>query len=100
VKPVDFHRAATTGMIEASRLYEQRREGLGFRFLRVVEEVSAKIAEPPDIGAPASRKERKRRVPRFPFDVVYRNQEERVLILAVKHHRRKPGYWKWRRYRP
>jgi toxin ParE1/3/4 len=87
-------------MIEAARFYEQRRAGLGFRFLRVVEALCAKIAEPPDIGASVGRKERKRRVPRFPFDAVYRNQDERILILAVKHHRRKPGYWTWRRYRP
>jgi toxin ParE1/3/4 len=100
VKRVDFHRTATAEMIEAARFYEQRRKGLGFHFLQIVEEVCAKIAEPPDVGAPAARAERKRRVPRFPFDVVYRHQEERILVLAVQHHRRKPGYWKWRRYRP
>ena len=100
MKQVDVHRAATSEMIEAARFYEQRREGLGFRFLRVVEEVCAKIGESPSTGASTGGVERKRRVPRFPFDVVYRDRGEGILVLAVKHHRRKPDYWKWRRYRP
>jgi toxin ParE1/3/4 len=100
VKQADLHRAATNEMIEAARFYEQRREGLGFRFVRVVEEICAKIGEAPDIGSPAEGVERKRRVPRFPFDVVYRTHGAGILVLAIKHHRRKPGYWKWQRYRP
>ena len=86
-------------MIEAARVYEQRRGGLGFRFIRVVEEVCDKIGEFPEAGAPLGRKDRKRRVPRFPYDVVYRIAEERILVLAIKHQRRRPGYWTWRLYR-
>jgi plasmid stabilization system protein ParE len=99
VKTVDLHRQATAEMIEAARVYEQRREGLGFRFIRVVEEVCDKIGQFPEAGAPLGRKERKRRVPRFPYDVVYKTMEGRILVLAIKHHRRRPGYWTWRRYR-
>jgi toxin ParE1/3/4 len=99
VKTVDLHRQATAEMIDAARRYEQRREGLGFRFIRVVEEVCDKIGEFPEVGAPLGRKDRKRRVPRFPYDVVYRIKEEGILVLAIKHHRRRPGYWTWRRYR-
>jgi len=100
VKQVDLHRAATNEMIEAARFYEQRRKGLGLRFLRAVEEICAKIGEGPDLGAPAGGVERKCRVPRFPFDVVYSARGDGILVLAIKHHRRKPDYWKWRRYRP
>ena len=98
MKTVDLHRRATAEMIEAARVYEQRREGLGFRFIRVVEEVCDKIGELPEVGAPLGRRDRKRRVPRFPYDVLYRIKDERILVLA-KHHRRRPGYWTWRRYR-
>ena len=86
-------------MIEAARAYEQRREGFGFRFIRMVEEVCDKIGEFPEAGGPLGRMERKRRVPRFPYDVVYRITGDQILVLAIKHHRRKPGYWIWRRYR-
>ena len=99
MKTVNLHRQATAEMIDAARVYEQRREGLGFRFLRVVEEVCDKIGEFPEAGAPLGRKDRKRRVPRFPYDAVYRITEEGILVLAIKHHRRRPAYWTWRRYR-
>jgi toxin ParE1/3/4 len=60
---------------------------------------ATRLGELPEVGAPLGRKDRKRRVPRFPYDVVYRIKEERILVLAIKHHRRRPGYWTWRRYR-
>lgn len=32
----------------------------------------------------------------FPFDRVYRMREDRLEMLAIAHHRRRPGYWKTR----
>jgi hypothetical protein len=40
---------------------------------------------PPDI--------RKAGLQRFPFNVLYRVAGGAVQILAVAHHRRRPGYW-------
>jgi len=31
---------------------------------------------------------------RFPFTVVYELDSDRVTVLAVAHHRRRPGYWR------
>ena len=31
---------------------------------------------------------------RFPYSVVYEVLERTVTILAIAHHRRKPGYWR------
>lgn len=31
---------------------------------------------------------------RFPFSVAYRVELQRMLIVAVAHARRRPGYWK------
>lgn len=31
---------------------------------------------------------------RYPFGVVYRVELQRILILAVAHGRRRPGYWR------
>jgi plasmid stabilization system protein ParE len=86
-------------MVKAAQFYERRRQGLGFRFLRAVEDVSSRIGESPELGSPLGRNDRRRAVPRFPYNVAYRIEEERVVVLAVMHQRRKPGYWKWRRYR-
>jgi len=32
-------------------------------------------------------------VPGFPFSIVYRETQDQILILAVAHHYRRPGYW-------
>jgi plasmid stabilization system protein ParE len=93
VRAADFHRAATAEMIEAARFYEQRRRGAGLRFLAKVEDVFRHIVESPDAGSPLGRRDRKWTVPGFPYNVVYRVEEERVVVLAIMHQRRKPGYW-------
>jgi hypothetical protein len=33
---------------------------------------------------------------RFPFSVVYLEREHSIEVIAVAHHRRRPGYWKRR----
>ncbi len=29
----------------------------------------------------------------FPFTVVFRDSQDQIEIIAVAHHRRRPGYW-------
>jgi plasmid stabilization system protein ParE len=36
---------------------------------------------------------RKRVLHRFPYSVIYEVQGSTVTVVAVAHHRRKPGYW-------
>lgn len=36
------------------------------------------------------------RMNRFPYKVYYREASGSIQVLAVAHHRRKPGYW-WSR---
>ncbi len=33
---------------------------------------------------------------RFPYDVVFLLDRDRVVILAYAHHSRRPGYWRER----
>jgi len=33
---------------------------------------------------------------RFPFSVVYRIEPTRIVIVAMAHFRRRPGYWRSR----
>jgi len=59
---------------------------------RVIELVGAT----PELGAPYVEGEGIRRVllQRFPFAVVYQVEPELILIVAVAHQRRRPGYWR------
>lgn len=33
-------------------------------------------------------------MPRFPYSEVYRITDEQIVILAIAHLRRRPGYWR------
>jgi len=74
--------------------YEETQAGLGRRyhaeFLDVVSRVCAaptrsRIVLAPDI--------RRTMFKVFHFDIVYREVEGIVQVLAIAHHRRQPGYW-------
>ncbi len=34
---------------------------------------------------------------KYPYTIFYRLTPRRIRIVAVAHHKRKPGYWKQRR---
>lgn len=40
---------------------------------------------------------RRSNLPKFPYNILFRIDQESVRILAVRHHRRKPGYGMKRR---
>ncbi|MFY0580920.1 type II toxin-antitoxin system RelE/ParE family toxin [Cystobacter fuscus] len=79
--------------------YEGQRAGLGAEFfteLRRSLQVIAKAprANPPWSGGRARDMEVRRfLMERFPFALPYLVLEELVVVLAVAHVRRRPGYW-------
>ena len=89
-----FHPEAEAEHLETVVYYETRRAGLGALYLAAFEQAldsvrdnahRYRIVREPDI----------RRVPlaRFPLSIIYREAGERVEILAVAHHKRRPAYW-------
>lgn len=95
--PYHFHPEAKAELIEASVFYESRRVGLGKAFVTEVERVIAFICSHPEGGAPGRLQRRRVSVPGFPYSVVYRHDSESVLIFAVAHQSRRPGYWRQRK---
>jgi toxin ParE1/3/4 len=67
--------------------------GLGVKFQRAVESAVNMAIANPDGGVPLASGTRRRLVKGFPFSVVYRASKSEILVIAVMHHRRKPGYW-------
>jgi toxin ParE1/3/4 len=47
----------------------------------------------PGIGTPGVQGSRSLRLERFPYTLHYRVDGDLLVILAVAHQRRKPGYW-------
>ncbi len=96
MKPVVFHPEAEEELHSAAAYYEHCSEGLGTRFLLVVQRGIDVVASAPR-QAPVLVGEVRRRLPRpFPYGLLYRERADQIVILAVMHLRREPGAWKSR----
>ena len=81
---------------EAASFYEARVPGLGAAFLDDVERSIVLLCENPQLGEVAGRAFRKVLLRRFPYSIVYALRDKEVIIVAVAHQRRRPGYWRKR----
>ena len=72
---------------------EQRVAGLGRRFYAEVRRTENLIARFPESSQELSPGLRKRALRTFPFSLIYSIEKDGLLILAVAHQRRRPGYW-------
>lgn len=88
-----YHPKADDEVFESARLYERRREGLGWRFLRAVQRAEDRIGKGPLVFPILRDNIHKCPVRRFPFNVLFRVDADHVFVVAVAHHRRRPGYW-------
>lgn len=87
--PVHFTLAARAEVIEAHDWYEQRRPGLGRRFVEVVDGILARIAAKP-YQFPVLRGAARRAVLRgFPYSLFFLID----LVIACFHGRRNPAPW-------
>jgi plasmid stabilization system protein ParE len=98
-RSVHFDEPASAELEDAVRWYESRREGLGAEFFETVSTALSRIAENSSVGQAHSADGNTRRMllERFPYQVVYRIRPHDLVIVAVAHLKRRPGYWKNRR---
>jgi plasmid stabilization system protein ParE len=96
VIPYRFHPAAAAEVEEAALFYESRMPNLGKSFASEVERTIALVREFPDAGTSLDHNLRRVLVARFPYAIVYRHDQDAVLVLAVAHQRRRPDYWRQR----
>lgn len=73
--------------------YNEQEVGLGAAFAQEVEDAVARALAFPDSGSSASKSTKRVFVNRFPFSVVYRQDNQGIVIFAVAHHSRLPEYW-------
>ncbi len=78
----------------AARWYAARSPTAAIRFSAELDDAEAAILERPEAWPRADQGTRRYLLRRFPFSVVYRIERSRILIVAVAHGRRRPGYWK------
>ena len=77
--------------------YNNNKElGLGSRFLTAVEDATARALAYPLTGTLASEKARRMFLKDFTFALVYRPDENGIVVFALAHHARRPKYWRVR----
>jgi plasmid stabilization system protein ParE len=80
--------------------YDTQGPGLGDALVAEVDAVLASLRElpAPDVTVLMVRKPRARRIllSRFPYSVVFLRRGEEIHVVAIAHHKRKPGYWRRR----
>jgi plasmid stabilization system protein ParE len=94
--PVDFHPLADADALAARWFYARGGALLVARFLAALDAAVADIGANPGAGSPQLHGTRVWRLSRFPFHLVYVEDPAGVLVVAVAHHRRRPGYWRRR----
>lgn len=93
---VDFHPEATVELAESADWYAERSSVAARDFLVAVDLVISSIVADPDRFAKIDELHRSCSVARFPFQIVFRHDKSRVLIVAVAHAKRRPGFWSQR----
>ena len=91
-----FHEAAAEEAREAVDHYDAITQGLGDRFNNELRAAVRLIEEYPEASPVIAKAIRKKVLLEFPYTVFYRITDEEVLILAVAHQLRRPGYWRSR----
>ena len=94
--PLRLHPSAAAEARGAYRWYRQRNPLLAEIFLMEVEKAMEWIAAAPHSWPQYRGSYRRFVLGRFPFSVVYQLRDESLEVLAVAHHRRRPGYWQTR----
>lgn len=96
---VEFHPEAEEEFIEEAAFYEQQVPSLGNAFVAEVELAVTILEDYPELGAEFDSPFRYLPMRRFPHSLIYAVESHCIWIVAVGHHRRRPGYWRNRQDR-
>lgn len=88
-----FVAAARQEFLAEITYYNEAQPGLGSRFTVAVEEATARAVAFPLAGSPSISNTRRVFLKGFPFSLFYRPEGDGIVIFAVSHHARRPGYW-------
>lgn len=74
--------------------YEARRPGLADQFALELDAAIQRIERNPASWTRVGPNLHKRRLDRYPYTVIYAIEDNGIVIAAVAHDRRRPGYWR------
>jgi len=96
LKPYRFVEEADSEFFEWIAHYDRVSRDLGDRFVAAIERAVVNVRTFPQIGATHGKKLRKLEITEFPCRLLYANEPEEIVIIAIAPHKRRPGYWRKR----
>jgi hypothetical protein len=96
---VRIHAGAADELEQAVLWYEKESPNLGLKFAEAFENALQLLREehPPLVNVPGeagSLGAKRLLLYRFPFSVVVYKYHDELIVIALAHHSRRPGYWK------
>jgi toxin ParE1/3/4 len=90
---LSFLSPALREILEASEYYQSQAPGLGGALDEDLQRTLDLVVQNPFLGSPYEHGTRRLLLRRFPYVLIYRPLDDRVLIVAFAHTRRRPEYW-------
>jgi toxin ParE1/3/4 len=92
----EFHPEALAEYEEAAHYYAEQQADLDLRFIASVEYAISLILEAPTRWRIIDEDVRRCLTRVFPYGILYTIEPDYILIVAIMHCSREPGYWKHR----
>lgn len=92
----EFHPAALEEYREAALWYAERDQNVASRFIACIENAVEQVVESPQRWRVIDEDIRRCLTHVVPYAILYTIENDFVLIVAVMHASREPGYWKQR----
>ena len=89
-----FHPEALTEYAQAVQYYLEQNNKAAQAFIDAIEETIYRIRETPTRYPIVDEEIRQNKKKKFPYGILYSIKQDSILILAIMHCSRKPGYWK------
>jgi plasmid stabilization system protein ParE len=94
--PVDYLPGARRDFDESFDWYAEHSAQAAVRFANAIDVALSAIAADPKRFAAIDEFHQECPVVRFPFRIVYRVAPDRIVVVAIAHSKRRPGYWRGR----
>lgn len=89
-----FHPEALAEYADAVKYYQKQSTDLAQAFINSIEDAVYQIREYPTRYLTIDEDVRRCMTRKFPYAILYTIEQKYILILAVTHCSREPGYWK------
>lgn len=96
-RTIELDSAAETEFYDIVDYYKQFDHKLSYDFIQEFEDAVQRLVEFPNAGHPYLHQTKRSFLNRFPYSIVYKiYRNDLIMVFAIMHMKRKPGYWEKR----